>query len=174
MHRKLGEAIYSGGSESTMTEERTQAAPPPEPLKPAQRSNTRRTVLALLLAIVVLAILTALGYGMLTHPRLTATLRDISIISLALVSTIIGLFLVILVFQVQSLIVLLRDEIEPLLRSANETIGTVRGTANFLSDSVVNPVISAASYVSLVRETLRALVGSRPKNKAGGDSGGQK
>jgi hypothetical protein len=69
-------------------------------------------------------------------------------------------------FQLQSLAVLLRDEIKPILESANETASTVRGTTTFVSDAVVTPMISAASYITAVRETVRAFtVGSRRKKQ---------
>ena len=102
-------------------------------------------------------------YGLVSHPPLTAILRDISIIVLALVTIITSIFLAILLFQLQSLIVLLRDEIYPILDSVNQTANTVRGTTNFVSDAVVSPMISAASYVSGVRQGLRVLVGGSRK-----------
>ena len=65
--------------------------------------------------------------------------------------------LAILLFQLQSLIVLLRDEVQPILQSINETTGTVRGTTTFVSDAVVNPVIEVAGYVAGVRTTISTL-----------------
>jgi hypothetical protein len=121
---------------------------------------SRGTMLALVvITVVVLAILLAGGYALLTHPIFTAGLRDISIIVLAFVSVVIGLFLVVLIFQLQSLIALLREEIGPILESANQTAGTVRGTTAFVSDAVVTPMINAASYVSGVRHTIKLLAG---------------
>ena len=102
-------------------------------------------------------------YGMVTHPILTSILRDISIIVLALVTLIIGLFLIVLIFQLQSLIVLLREEIKPILDSANETASTVRGTTTFVSDAVVTPMIHIVSLFAGVGQTFRTLRGTGRK-----------
>jgi len=122
-----------------------------------KRKKIGRTVGIALAAIVILVALSAIGYGLVRNPDITAALRDISIIVLALVTGIIGLFLVILIFQLQSLIALLRDEVKPILESANRTASTVRGTTTFLSDAVISPMITVASYVSAVGQAFRVL-----------------
>ncbi len=132
---------------------------------PEDRHDTRRTVIIVAVALVAFAILIAAFYGLATHPLATAVLRDIAIIVLALVTIVVGVFLAILIFQLQSLIVLLRDEIQPILESANETANTVRGTTTFVSEAVVSPVIAAASYVAAVRQTLRVLRTNPGKKK---------
>jgi acyl-CoA synthetase (AMP-forming)/AMP-acid ligase II len=124
--------------------------------------------------LLVVGFLFLAGYGffsLATQPSeevvvVMSVMRDFSIIILALVTIVIGAFLAVLMFQLQSLTVLLRDEIKPILESANETASTVRGTTTFVSDAVVTPMISAASYVTAVRETVRAFaVGSRRKTR---------
>lgn len=130
-----------------------------------ERTDTRKIIGIVLIAVVVLAIVGATIFGMVTHPILTSILRDISIIVLALVTLIIGLFLIVLIFQLQSLIVLLRDEIKPILDSANETANTVRGTTTFLSDAVVTPLIRVASVASGVGQTFKTLLGTGHKQK---------
>ena len=122
-----------------------------------QDTNRRRILGIAIIGVVVVAIIVLSVYGMATHPVLTSVLRDISIIVLALITLIIGLFLIILIFQLQSLIVLLRDEIKPILDSANETANTVRGTTTFVSDAVVTPLIHIASLASGVAQTARTL-----------------
>jgi hypothetical protein len=131
----------------------------------AKRNRTLQTAGLVLIALVVLAVLGAIGYGLVTHPPFTAVLRDISIIVLALVTVVIGLFLTILIFQLQSLTALLRDEIKPILDSANQTANTVRGTTTFVSDAVVSPMIKVASFAAGVGQTLRVLTGSDHKRK---------
>ena len=120
-------------------------------------TDRRRIIGIALIGVVLVAIVVLSIYGMATHPILTSVLRDISIIVLALVTLVIGLFLIILIFQLQSLIVLLRDEIGPILDSASETANTVRGTTTFVSDAVVTPLIHVASLASGVAQTLRTL-----------------
>lgn len=86
-----------------------------------------------------------------------ATARDVAIIILALESIIIGALLVFLIFQVQGLVRLLRDEIRPILDSVNETAGTVRGTTAFVSDTVVSPVMRVAGLISALRRIIDVL-----------------
>jgi hypothetical protein len=117
--------------------------------------------------VVLLALIGAAAYGLVTHPLVTAILRDVAIITLALVTALIGLFLIILIFQLQSLIALLREEIKPILQSTNETVSTVRGTTNFVSETLVQPMITAASYASALRQTVSTLSGGNRKKKSG-------
>jgi len=125
------------------------------------KSNTGRNVAIVVGILILLALIGLAIYGMATNPEFTAVLRDIFIIALALVTIVIGLFLVILIFQLQSLIALLRDEIKPILESANQTASTVRGTTTFVSDSVVKPMIGAASVAAGVLEGVRLLAFAR-------------
>lgn len=120
----------------------------------------RQIFVIVLIVIMVLVAIMTLTYGLVTHPEFTSILRDISIIVLALVTMITSIFLAILLVQLQSLIVLLREEIQPILESVNETAGTVKGTTAFVSDAVVSPMIKVASYAAGVRSTVRTLVSS--------------
>lgn len=86
-----------------------------------------------------------------------ATARDVAIIILALESIIIGILLVFLIFQIQGLIHLLRQEIRPILDSVNETASTVRGTTAFVSDTVVSPVMRIAGIISALRRIVDVL-----------------
>ena len=146
-------------------QETTPADVPPAGPKPEKGTNRLRTVGFVLIAVVLVALLGLAGYGLAAYPRATAVVRDIAIIVLALVTIIIGLFLVILIFQLQSLIALLRDEIKPILDSANKTASTVRGTTTFVSDAVVTPMIQVASLAAGVGQTLRTLAATGRKGK---------
>jgi len=90
-----------------------------------------------------------------------ATARDVAIIILALESIIIGILLVFLIFQIQGLIRLLRQEIQPILDSVNKTASTVRGTTAFISDTVVSPVIRIAGTISALRRIIDVLTRRR-------------
>ena len=83
-----------------------------------------------------------------------AAARDVAIIVLAILSLVIGVLLVMLILQLRSLIRLLEEEIRPILASAQETMGTVRGTTSIVSEYVVSPVAEVASILSGVRRTL--------------------
>ena len=154
-----------------MTESSPTPAPgtEPSPGQPQpQGKRVGRTIVIVLGALLLLAAVVAAIYGLVSHPAVTATVRDITIIVLALSTTVIGLSLIVLILQLQSLIGLLRDEIRPILISANETARTVRGTTTFLSESVVRPVISVAGYASGIRQVVRLLAGSGKHSPARG------
>lgn len=86
-------------------------------------------------------------------------LRDAAIILVAFETLLIGVLMVVLALQVQALVVLLRDEIRPLLKALNETAATVRGTTQFVSHNIVSPSIQAVSFLSGVRRVLQEAVG---------------
>jgi hypothetical protein len=88
-----------------------------------------------------------------------ALLRDAAIIFVAFETLIIGVLLIILMLQVQSLVVLLRDEIKPMLEAANETLATLRGTTQFVSHNVVSPVVKWSGYLAGLRRIVREIGG---------------
>jgi len=97
---------------------------------------------------------------------ISATIRDIAIIIIAIQSIVIGTLLVILVWQVWRLVRMLQTEIKPILHETQETIQTVKGTTSFVSDNVVSPVLKVNRSVARTRGTIRSLgAGLRPKQK---------
>ncbi|MBC7249424.1 MAG: hypothetical protein H5T62_04000 [Anaerolineae bacterium] len=116
-----------------------------------ERPNKTMVIIGVVIAVVLgLVIVGGGGYLLITNPETTAVLRDVFIIVLALESSI-------LIFQIQNLTRLLQEEIKPILDSTNETVSTVRGTATFVSENVVSPMIEAASYVSAVKKVFELL-----------------
>ena len=92
------------------------------------------------------------------------TARDVAIIILAVESIVIGVLLAVLVFQIIRLVRMLRHEVLPILDSTQETVSTVRGTAGFVSDHVVQPVVKIASYTAGVRQAMNILFGRVGRN----------
>jgi len=86
-----------------------------------------------------------------------AFVRDLAIVLLALESLVIGVALIVLIFEIRNLAKLLREEIKPILDSADETVRTVRGTTTFVSDTFVNPMIRVSGFASGVVQALRIL-----------------
>jgi hypothetical protein len=97
-------------------------------------------------------------------PEWVRIVRDVAIIVLALESIIIGVVLVILVLQVKSLVDLLQHEIRPILNSANETMGTVRGTTSLVSKGLVSPAIKVISFAAGVRRVANIVFRRRAKS----------
>lgn len=87
--------------------------------------------------------------------------RDLAIILLALESLVIGIVLVVLILEIRNLAKLLREEIKPILDSADETVRTVRGTTSFVSATFVNPMIRVSGFASGVMQALRILTRRR-------------
>jgi hypothetical protein len=87
-----------------------------------------------------------------------AVVRDLAIILLAVESLVIGAVLIVLVWEIRNLAKLLREEIKPILNSADETARTVRGTTVFVSDTLVNPMVRASSFVTGVTQAVRILI----------------
>ncbi len=83
--------------------------------------------------------------------------RDFSIIFLALSTIVTQIILVLLLLEIRSLSKTLRENVVPILQSADETVRTVRGTSVFVSDNVVTPVVRASSMVAGIQQTLRVL-----------------
>ena len=107
--------------------------------------------------VVVLIALVLATVIMLKDPAQTETIRDIVIIFLAAESVVFGLVLVILIVQVARLTALIEKELRPILESTNETLGTLRGTTQFLSRNMVSPVIKVNSTAAAIRRALGAF-----------------
>jgi len=88
-----------------------------------------------------------------------SNVRDVAIIVLAIESIIVGGLLCFLIFQLQRLMKMLREEIKPILDSTNETVSTVRGTTTFVSQHIVSPFVEAASFFSGVGRVAQVISG---------------
>ena len=145
-------------------------APVLPPLTPEQIAASKvqerqtKTIIAAVIAAVIV-ILIGLGfavYALLQPGTPTDRIRDIFIIIVSLETLVIGVALVILLVQLASLINLLQNEVRPILQATNETINTLRGTAEFLGESVVEPVIKLNGYLASIQRVLE-LMGLKQK-----------
>ncbi len=144
--------------------------PSPAPLTPEQvaaikeAERKQKIIIASVIAAVVL-ILGLLGvavYFLLQPDTPTDKIRDVFIIVVALETLVIGAALIVLIIQLASLINLLQNEVKPILEAASETVNTLRGTAEFLGENVVEPVIKLNGYLAGVKRMLE-LLGIKPK-----------
>jgi membrane protein implicated in regulation of membrane protease activity len=78
----------------------------------------------------------------------TARVRDIFIIFMALEFLMIGIVMIVLIVQIARLTLLLQNEIKPILDSTNQTANTLKGTAAFLSEHLVEPVLKLNQYLA--------------------------
>lgn len=131
--------------------------------KKAQERQMKTIVAAVIAGVVVLLIGIGFAvYALLQPGTPTDRIRDIFIIIVALETLVIGVALVVLLIQLASLINLLQNEVRPILQATNETINTLRGTAEFLGESVVEPVIKLNSYLASIQRVLE-LMGLKQK-----------
>jgi amino acid permease len=130
--------------------------------KEAERRNRQLAITITISAIVFVALIALAVYGLTRDAAVTENIRDIFIIFLALESLIIGAALVVLIIQIASLINLLQNEIKPILDATNETIATLRGTTEFLSENLVEPVMKLNSYLAGLQRLLE-MVGLKKK-----------
>jgi len=152
-----------------MESETTQAskvAPPEEPtesrstpLTPEEKAAKRTQMYIIGGAVGFLALLIAAIVLMASFPAATVVVRDIAIVFVAVATFLIGLAMILLIFQLQVLIQVLRDEVQPLLRSVNDTVSTVRGTTEFVSHNMVSPIIKAAGFTAGFQRVVRDVVG---------------
>ncbi len=91
-------------------------------------------------------------------------IRDLFIIAIALEACLFGIVLIVLLVMVVRLVNTLEFEIKPILQKTNEIASTAKGTAEFVSENVVQPTMKASSYVSGARAGVKAIVGDPKKN----------
>lgn len=125
---------------------------------PANKRKTAPVAIGIAAAVILLLVIVAAAvYGLMQNAATTAQIRDIFLIFLAFESLVIGAALVILVIQLASLINLLQNEVRPILEATSETVNTLRGTTEFLSENMVEPVIKLNSYLAGFQRTLELL-----------------
>ncbi|MBK8049734.1 MAG: hypothetical protein IPK16_23085 [Anaerolineales bacterium] len=97
-------------------------------------------------------------------------MRDIAIIFLALESIVILAFMGILIWQIYKLARMLQTEVLPMMRDVQDTLSTVRGTTNFMSEHVVSPVMRTNSRLAGWRRTASVLMGDIPMQRGQGSA----
>ena len=143
------------------------ATPPMTPRQIASQTAQERQMKTIIAGVIAAAIIILIGVGFAIYALLqpntpTDRIRDIFIIIVAIETLVIGVALVVLLIQLASLINLLQNEVRPILQATNETINTLRGTAEFLGESVVEPVIKLNGYLASIQRVLE-LMGLKQK-----------
>lgn len=145
-----------------MEEERVQITEE-TPLLPAEtaemtetepESNTKYYIIGgiVLLVVVALVVLATIFMANPANAQTTEQIRDIVIIFMALVGLVIGFALVVLIIQLSTLINLLQNEIRPIIHSTSETVNTLKGTAQFVSENLSEPVIKINQLMAMIKK----------------------
>ncbi len=148
----------------------TQQPYTPPPLTPEevaardeQEKRVKRIMSIVIAGAVVLLVLLAVAVYFLLQPATpTDRIRDVFIIVVALKTLVIGVAMIVLIVQLASLINLLQNEVRPILHATSDTVNTLRGTAEFLGESVVEPVIKLNSYLAGLQRMFE-LMGIKKK-----------
>jgi hypothetical protein len=134
-----------------------------DPARNEAERRQRTIVIAVAVSVIVILALIIAAVIWLIQPNTpTEKIRDVFIIFMALESLLIGAALVVLAVQLASLINLLQNEVRPILDSTNETVNHLRGTAEFLGENVVEPVIKLNGYLAGMQRMLE-LFGVKKK-----------
>ena len=131
-------------------------------------------VLLLVVGLIVLLVMLSVdAYGAtMRHEGPTAgqvvvsLIRDAAIVFVAFETLLIGILLIVIMVQMNSLITLLRGEIQPMLEAINETLATVRGTTQFVSHNIVSPVVKWSGYLAGLQRVLREIAGLKEIGKS--------
>jgi hypothetical protein len=122
-----------------------------------KRQMTTIVIAAIALAVIVIAVLIVAIFALLQPGTPTDRIRDVFIILVSFETMLVGAALVVLLVQLASLINLLQNEVRPMLQATRETISTLRGTADFLGESVVEPVLKLNGYLASIQRVLELM-----------------
>ena len=151
---------------------KTEAIPPVEqgtqtpsnpPVDPAVVRRQKLIIAALISGgILFIIAICIIGWALLQPSVPTEAIKNVFIIFLAVEMLIVGVAVVVLAVQVATLINLLQNEVRPMLQSTVETIDNLRGTTEFLSENLVEPVMQLNEYLASIKRMLE-LMGLKKK-----------
>jgi hypothetical protein len=122
----------------------------------AERQMKRRMTL-IGIGIAIIAVLILLGFAFMIAAGVIDEVRDIVIILLAVESLIIGGVTLFLLYQMIMLLTLIREELIPLIQSAQDTVNSARGTTVYVSRKIIVPSAKAATTVARLQTMARVL-----------------
>ncbi len=122
------------------------------------RQGIRRWQIGLA-ALAGLALVGFIVYLLASDPVRAQVVRDLFIILIAVEVLAVGVLLSILIWQLYRLVQMLREEVLPILESTQEAANTMKGTASFVGEHVVSPIVKASGYWAGLREAAAVLAG---------------
>jgi hypothetical protein len=122
----------------------------------AERQMRRRMTL-IGIGIAIIAVLILLGFAAMIAAGVIDEVRDIMIILLAVESLVIGGVTLFLLYQMIMLLTLIREELIPLIQSAQDTVNSARGTTVYVSRKIIVPSAKAATTVARLQTMARVL-----------------
>jgi hypothetical protein len=92
-------------------------------------------------------------------------LRDIAVIFLSFQLILVTIILAGIAAALVFLIVVLKDQVIPLLSELTETAKRLRGTTEFVTEEAVKPIVTAAGQVAKMRAMVRTVTGQDRKKR---------
>lgn len=138
-------------------------APPPanrlpdEFVQDTKTQSSRRTMTIVGVVAAVVVILIILGFVWMLGAGVTGTVRDVVIILLAVESLLLVGLTLYLVVQMTLLVRMMRNELMPLIKSAQETVNSARGTTRFVGQKIVKPTAEASANVARLTRMFQVL-----------------
>lgn len=125
-----------------------------EPSTKTSTDRLRRSVMigvvvlfgVLILLFVIALVLSVAGGD--SFAGFVRVIRDLVIIFMALEGVLIILALAILILQIARLMNLIQTEVKPMLDNTQATISTMRGTVEFMSENLAEPVARASGFLA--------------------------
>ncbi len=118
-------------------------------------------VIALVVFLVVVIATIVVGIILALHPEQNGPglviFRNTMIILVGLEAFVIGAALVVLLIQLARLVNMLNNEITPMVKTTQETLQILKGTSEFMSKYLADPVIDANAKASLVTRMAKDL-----------------
>ena len=91
--------------------------------------------------------------------------RDMSLIYASLFMCVGAILLIVMTALIALIAFAIRDNVVPALQKVDDTAKTVRGTATFVSESVVAPIIKTAGAAAGARAMVQTLMRRKPPAK---------
>lgn len=148
-----------------MTETNAPVSTDPQPASKWTIQRLTMIAAGVLVGVILLVFVIGVLLALLTDANQTAPriqiIRDIVIIILALQGIVIVVALAVLILQVARLINLLQNEVIPILENTKDTLNTAKGTVEFVSNNVTEPLVRASGFAAGLRILVSEVGGIR-------------
>lgn len=114
-------------------------------------------IIAVIVIVVIGLVIGAIFLLRQENAEMASQLRDVLIIFIALGLLLVGISLVILIVQLAVLTNLIQNEVRPILNSTTNTVNTLKGTVQFLSDNLTEPVIKLNETLAMSKRFFELI-----------------
>ncbi len=141
---------------------------PPAETKPKSKWTVQRIVFlssGILGGIIVIIFVIGLLLAFTSELEITALriqyIRNLFMIVIGLEGMLIIGAIAVLIVQITRLFNMVKRDVQPVLTTAQDTVNTAKGTAEFVGDNAVRPIIRASAFASGLGVVIRDVGGIR-------------